>query len=285
MNNNILKHTRELCGIYDLKPRKTLGQNFLVEKKVYEKIVTEAELSPKDRVLEVGPGLGFLTGRLRARAGKVVSVELDEKLAEVLETALLSQGVENARVLNSNILDWDFRGAGLPDFKEGYKIVANLPYNITSKFLRKFLSGQDKPELMVLLLQKEVAERIAARPPQMSLLAVSVQYYANPCLVEKVPASSFWPRPKVDSAIVKIKLKDKFPLSPEEEKKFFRLVKFGFSSRRKMLKNNLAAALRADPETLEKALVHLKFNPKIRAQDLSVPDWLKLFGSLGEYVV
>jgi len=273
---DLLEQTKELCRFYDIKPARSKGQNFLIEEKIYDDIVVAADLKPDDIVLEVGPGLGFLTAKLAKRAGRVVAVELDDKLAKVLRTGLLAQGVKNVEVINEDVLktiDKFF----LPPFNGGFKIVANLPYNITSIFLRKFLSeNENKPELTVLMLQKEVAERITAKPGKMSLLAVSVQCYAKPEIIEIVEKENFWPQPEVGSAIVKITLQPG-RLTKGKEKDFFQLVKFGFSAKRKMLKNNLAAGFKISQNEAENKITEAGFNPKVRAQELSVDDWLKLF--------
>ena len=326
---DLLNKTKELCRAYDIHPARSKGQNFLIKEEIYDEIIEAAELKKEDVVLEVGPGLGFLTAKLALRlrsprpdfgtkagqaggGGKVIAVELDDKLAEVLRAGLAAKGVGNVEVVNQNILDFRFsdllfrhsREGGNPekstnetnagnlwipdqvgDDKKGkFKIVANLPYNITSVFLRKFLGEAEiKPSLMVLMLQKEVAERICAKAGEMSLLSVSVQFYAEPEIIKIAPADNFWPKPKVDSAIVRIRIKS--PLPPlykggNLEKDFFRLVKIGFSARRKMLKNNLAAGFYVSTETAENWLKKAGFNPKIRAQELSVDDWVKLLGEV-----
>jgi len=310
---------------------------------VYNNIIKAADLDKDDIILEVGPGLGFLTVKLAKIVKKVIAVELDDKLVKVLKGRLEKQGIGNVKVVNEDILkitppltpplpkSFDgvkIRGGELKG--RGYKIVANLPYNITSVFLRKFLSAEIKPELMVLMLQKEVAERIIAEPGKMSLLAVSVQFFAEAEIVEIVSANNFWPEPKVDSAIIKLtpfppslasrklersgqppsrsccsrdfardrhgreelskkelnKLK-KVP-SPTKyewerdrvraEKEFFRLVRIGFSSKRKMLKNNLANGYHISAEQVEQKLKKANFSLKVRAQELAVKDWLKLLG-------
>lgn len=305
---DLLKTTKQLCRLYDIKPARSRGQNFLIKEEAYEKIIKAADLKKDDIVLEVGPGLGFLTTRLAKIVKKVVAVELDDKLAEVLRTGLMAQGiypvksgdagilpsaklfdrVKNVEIINGDILK--IPPLNLPLVKgespqgRGFKIVANLPYNITSIFLRKFLSAENKPAMMVLMLQKEVAERIIARPPKMSLLAVSVQFYAEAKIVEIVPAACFWPKPEVDSAIIKLTVETHNYASPrgrasvQNEKEFFRMVKIGFSAKRKMLKNNLAAGFHISPEEAEERVKKAGFNPKIRAQELSVEDWAKLFG-------
>ena len=302
---NLLEQTARLCRLYDIKPARSKGQNFLIREEIYNQMVAAADLKPADTVLEVGPGLGFMTAKLAARAGKVLAVELDDKLAEVLMTGLLAQGIKNVEVVNEDILKISIchsREGGNPeiskdngralfwipdqvrDDRKKFKIVANLPYNITSIFLRKYLSEAEiKPELMVLMLQKEVAGRITAKPGEMSLLAVSVQFYAKAEIVEIVPKNNFWPKPEVDSAIIKLKVKsEKLKI---KEKEFFRLVKFGFSAKRKMLKNNLAAGFRMEPAEAENKIKQVGFNGKIRAQELSVEDWRKLFSAFKENVV
>jgi len=280
---NLLAKTKQICRSLNFKPERAKGQNFLIDENVYETIIAAADLKPDDRILEVGPGLGFLTARLAAASRQVTAVELDGRLADYLAVAAKAKKISNLEIIKGDILR-----ANLEDFKaEPYKIVANLPYNITSIFLRQFLGGARKPESLVLLLQKEVAERIVARPPEMSLLAVSVQYYGRPEIVAGVPAAAFWPRPAVASAVIKI---ETFSSGTEredekEEKSFFRVVKIGFSARRKMLKNNLAAGLKITPARAESALEKSGLNPQARAQDLNLQDWRKLFVALKDFVV
>ncbi|MBU0646816.1 ribosomal RNA small subunit methyltransferase A [Patescibacteria group bacterium] len=325
---NLLQQTRDLCNLYEIKPARSKGQNFLIKEEVYDEIIASADLKPDDIVLEVGPGLGFLTAKLASKVKQVIAVELDDKLAEILRIGLMSQGVKNVEVVNKNVLDFSmfncksgtdnlqeynhsnllYQGGVVQTLK--YKIVANLPFNITSIFLRKFLEADVKPELMVLMLQKEVAERIIAKPPKMSLLAVSVQLYSQPEIIKIVSADNFWPKPAVDSAIIKLKVEslklkvreeksqklkvESLKLKVREEKSqklkveslklkvsekdFFRLVKIGFSSKRKMLKNNLANGYKIEPNEVENKLKNIGLDVKIRAEGLSVDNWLKLFG-------
>jgi 16S rRNA (adenine1518-N6/adenine1519-N6)-dimethyltransferase len=166
-----------------------------------------------------------------------------------------------------------------------YKIVANLPYNISSFFLRKFLSAKYKPTSLVLMLQKEVAERLSAKPGDMSLLSVSAQFYSHPEVVAIVPSSAFWPEPKVDSALIRIILKKPNELPGVDEKLFFRLVKVGYSAKRKMLKNNLGNGLHLPVKDVEETMVNVGLNPNIRAQELSVSDWLNLFAKISVFMV
>ena len=281
---DLLKKTQELCRLYEIKPARSKGQNFLIKEDVYDQIIAAADLNADDVVLEVGPGLGFLTSKLAKIVKKVIAVELDDRLAEVLQIGLDSQNVKNVKIRNENVLDLKWPLADTtsprpsPEPGEGemrYKIVANLPYNISSVFLRKFLSSENKPESMVLMLQKEVAERICARPGEMSLLAISVQFYAKPEIVQSVDADCFWPEPAVGSAIIKLKVKsEKLKIN---EKEFFRLVKIGFSARRKMLKNNLAAGYKIDQKIIAEKIKMAGISENCRPQELSVDDWLKLF--------
>ena len=304
---DLLEQTKNLCKLYHIIPARSKGQNFLIKEETYDEVVAAAELKSDETVLEVGPGLGFLTVKLSAQAGKVVAVELDDKLVAVLKTGLLAKGIKNVEVVNGDILKIPLtpfiKGEEIGKtsltllLKEGFKVVANLPYNITSIFLRKYLEVEHKPKLMVLMLQKEVAERITAKPGQMSLLAVSVQFYAQAEIIKIVSKENFWPQPEVDSAIVKITprsnpllLKERElnpPSSPfvkggSKEKEFFRLVKFGFIAKRKMLKNNLAAGFKIDQTEAASRIKQAGFNEKIRAQELSVNDWLKLLALFKE---
>ncbi len=297
---DLLQQTKEICGRNNIIPTRSKGQNFLIEETVYAKIIEAADLSKDDTVLEVGPGFGFLTRKLAAKAGRVIAVELDDKLAGLLEANLQQRGIENVEVLNENVLDLNPKSL-IPNPKSqnikikkklnfesrelnDYKIVANLPYNISSIFLRKFLTVKERPSEMVLMLQKEVAERIVAKPGKMSLLAVSVQFYAQASVVCFVPANAFWPAPKVDSAIIRLKIKNcksKILGGVDKERDFFRLVRFGFAAKRKMLKNNLVAGYKINQENAENYLKLANLSPKIRAEDLSVADWIKLFELVG----
>ncbi|MDD2257598.1 ribosomal RNA small subunit methyltransferase A [Candidatus Falkowbacteria bacterium] len=278
----LAQRMKELCRIYDLHPSRSKGQNFLITESVYDDIIAAAELDKKDTVLEVGPGLGFLTARLAKDAGQVITVELDDKISAFLRVALDSQAVENVTLLNQDILR--FNPGDLP---AAYKIVANLPYNISSIFLRTFLEQKNAPERMVLLLQKEVAERLLARPGKMNLLALSVQFYSQPEIVRLVKAGNFWPEPKVDSALVRLKLHSHRSdvYNDSEKKAFFRLARVGFSAKRKMLKNNLAAGLGIDLKLAAELLAAANLTSQVRAEDLSLDDWQKLFATARSFVL
>ena len=249
--------------------KKSLGQNFLVDKSILDKIIEEAEITSKDTVLEIGPGLGILTKGLCQRANKVLAIEKDEKLTEILVKT--AKYFKNLKIINKDVLKID--EFYLP-FKR-YKLVANIPYNITGPILKKFLNSKNKPYLMILMVQKEVAEKIVAKSGNMSILSISVQFYANPKIVQVVSASSFWPKPKVDSAILKItEIKPK--ITKISEKSFFRCVKIGFSSPRKTLLNNLVAGYQLDKQKVKLILQKVDLKEIIRAQELSIYDWQKL---------
>ena len=251
---------KEILKKYKIRPLKRLGQNFLIDKRVLEKIVNAANLSSDDIVLEIGPGLGVLTIELAKRVKKVIAIEKDRRMCEILKKVL--KNYKNVEIINKDILDVGYSTSHI----ETYKLVANLPYYITSPVIRKFLEAKNKPRLMVLMVQKEVAQRICAQPPKMSLLSIAVQFYAEPEIINYVSKKSFYPQPKVDSAIIKITPK---PIPKINTKKFFNLVKKGFSSKRKMLKNNLGIK--------ESLFEELGLNPKTRAENLAVQNWIKLF--------
>jgi len=237
------KDVKILLKKYGIRPLKSLGQNFLVNERVFDRIIRAAELSSNDIILEIGPGIGNLTLRLGERVKKVIAIEKDKKMYEVLKKMLENQNVKNIKVIEQDALKLDFSQY----IQKPYKLVANLPYYITSPVIRKFLELKKPPESMVLMVQKEVAQRICAKPPKMSLLAVSVQFYAKPKIISYVSKKSFWPRPKVDSAIIKI-IPFKLSWSKKDIEKFFEIVKAGFSHPRKQLINNLSKGLNLEKQ-------------------------------------
>lgn len=268
-----LKGVKNLLKRHGISPSKRFGQNFLIEKAVFFKIIKAASLNPKDTVLEIGPGIGNLTQELAKRAKRVIAVEKDKKMIEILkETA---RNLKNVKIIQADILK--ARENQLPS--SNYKIVANLPYYIVSPVIRKFLEADPPtggpPKEMVLMVQKEIAQRICAKPPDMSLLAVSVQFYAKPEIVSFVLKKSFWPSPKVDSAIIKIS-DIKSQKSKIDKNLFFKIVKAGFSQPRKQLANNLSRMLRLDKETIRSWLLKNNIQPNQRAETLSIDDWEKL---------
>lgn len=262
------------------KPK--LGQHFLTSEKIAEEIAGAAELSGNDIVLEVGPGKGILTGYLLKKAGKVVAVEKDGELCEFLKEKF--SGAKNLRLINADIRDVFQRPRNYESgiMNHGYKIVANIPYYLTSRLIKLILENPNSPQEIVLTIQKEVAERICATPPEMSILAVSVQIFGQPKILKIIPAKYFSPPPDVDSAILKI-TPYAAPVVPEEKRKeFFRLVKTGFSSRRKQLINNLSSGFRASRVDAKNWLAAAGIEPTRRAETLSVDEWLRLTNAIPE---
>ncbi len=260
---------KKIAAESGLSPQKSLGQNFLIDENVLQKIIAAAELKKDDKVLEIGPGLGVLTSELVAKAGRIIAVEKDKRLAGYLRNLFAAQ--KNLKVIENDFLEFNLKMVGL---KSKYKIVANLPYSITSDAVRKIMEVDPAPSMAVLMLQKEVAERICAKPGDMSLLALSVQYYGAPSFEFQVSRNSFWPVPKVDSVVIKIlidKKKDK-----KEAERFFRIARIGFSSPRKQLQNNLASGLHITKEKAVEILSAAKINPKARPEELGVGDWKRL---------
>jgi 16S rRNA (adenine1518-N6/adenine1519-N6)-dimethyltransferase len=260
-------HPKQLLDRYGLAPKQSLGQNFLFDEGLLARIVAAAEIEPGDEVLEVGPGLGALTRQLALVGGRVVAVELDGRLIPVLEDELGS--FTNVELIQGDILQL----APAEWFAGPYKVVANVPYYITGAILRHLLENRPRPVRLVLTVQKEVAERLTARPPHMSLLAVSVQYYGAVRPVATVKAGAFWPRPEVDSAVVRI---DVDPSSRErdqtKEENFFRVVRAGFSEKRKQLKNNLRQLGLGDA-IAGAALAAAGIDGRRRAETLAVEEW------------
>jgi len=252
------------------KFRPKRSQNFLTNPFILGKIIKTANIKKKDKVLEIGAGPGNLTQALAEKAGRVFAVEIDRTLLAILKNNL--REYTNVSVVSADALKINLSSFGLKNL--GYKLVANIPYNITGKILRKFLFKEPRPKVLVLLLQKEVAKKIVEKPPKANKLSLSVQFYGRPKIISLVKKENFWPRPKVDSALVKISVKKKIPL--EAEKHFFSLIQIGFSSSRKYLINNFKQAKIGDEKKILRIFKNLKINPKIRASELSQDKWLKL---------
>ncbi|MBI3983710.1 ribosomal RNA small subunit methyltransferase A [Candidatus Microgenomates bacterium] len=253
------------------KTRQPLGQHWLFDRPTLEAVVKAADLTADDTVLEVGPGLGTLTELLVAQAGRVVAVEKDPLLAQALPGRVVAPNLE--------VVTGDIREYNLTRLPSGYKLAANLPYYLTSNLIRTMLESQNPPTVMALMVQKEVAERIVASPPAMSLLALSVQYYAEPKLIQIVPKELFAPVPQVDSAILQIKRRPQ-PVFSADPKKLWRIWKAGFGGKRKQLRNSLAAGLALEPIQVAKLLLSVGQNDSARPQELSLSDWQKVYAVL-----
>ena len=266
---------RQLLLEYGLEPHKGLGQNFLLDRGALSRIVAAADVQPGDRVLEIGPGLGILTRALAEAGASVVAVELDRGLVELLHEQLA--GLEQARIVHQDILKADI-GQLMGDAP--YKVVANLPYNITSAALRHALEAKPRPSLLVVMVQKEVAQRIVAAPGEMSLLAISVQFYGRPRIVAHVPAGAFYPRPKVDSAILRIETFPALDIPEDAIPRFFALARAGFAQRRKQLRNTLSKGLGLSTDVVEEGLRRCDIDPRRRAETLSLIEWKRLLQAL-----
>jgi len=288
------KIIKDILNKYETRPSKGLGQNFLIDKNVLEKIIQAADIKPTDTILEIGPGIGALTQALAEKAGKVIAVEKDETMVKILTDVLSASNIKNVQLVNADILKID-----VLSFKfqaSGYKVVSNIPYYITAPLIRKFLEDKNQPKEIILMLQKEVAQRICASPPtnfgnkkaadngeepnpklvggKMSLLAVSVQFYADAKIISYVSKSCFHPAPKVDSAIIKITPYG-HPVSVDPNL-FFKIVKAGFSQPRKQLASNLSKMLKIEKEKTNQWLLKNGIKPTQRAETLSVGDWQNL---------
>ncbi len=260
---------------HQLTPNKSLGQNFLIDPAALERIVAAAEVTPQAAVLEIGPGLGSLTRHLAQTARRVVAVEIDRHLLPVLSDVLAEW--QNVRVVHGDIMKLD--PAELMD-ETGYLVVANIPYYITSALIRRLLEARLKPGRVVLTVQKEVAERICALPGDLSLLALGVQVYGSPRIVQQIPAGAFYPPPKVDSAVARVDLYPQ-PLIPVDRlDDFFRLAKAGFSQKRKTLRNSLSAGLRMSAEAAGEMLAAAGIDPRRRAETLNLDEWGALVSAL-----
>jgi len=265
------KEIRQIFERYHVTALKQLGQNFLVNKAVLDKIIKAADLKNTDTVLEIGPGIGILTQELAKNAKLVIAVEKDRKMPEILKETLF--GFKNVKIIPGDILKTNLKSLGLK--VGGYKLIANLPYYITSPIIRMFLEAKEKPSEIVFMVQKEVGQRICAKPPEMNLLAVSIQFYAIPKIINYVSKESFWPIPKVDSAIIKITPKQKLKENVDE-KLFFQIIKAGFSQPRKQLANNLSKKLGLSKEKTTDWLNKNKILPEQRAETLSIENWINL---------
>ena len=273
-----IRELRNLLYAHDMRPNKAFGQNFLVDRGVLQNIVAAADIQANDQILEVGAGTGVLTRELAQRARRVVAVEIErDMLALLTETTRHYSNVER---LARNLLFVDpFEVFG----KESYKLVANLPYYITAPTFRHFLESANPPRCIVVMVQAEVAQRIVAQPGDLSVLAVSIQFYGRPQIVARVPAQAFYPAPKVDSAILRIDVHETAPLTTEERDSFFRVVQAGFSEKRKQLHNSLTHGLHRKNEEVRALLTTAGIDTSRRAETLSIAEWLKLWHTLQTY--
>lgn len=253
-------------------PKKSLGQHWLTDKEIISSIVDMADLKNHDVVLEIGPGLGTMTREILKRANKVIAVEYDEDLAKKLPSQYPGKNLE---VVNQDILTFD-----LSLLPIGYKVVANIPYYITNKIIQLLLNSKNKPSKIVLLIQKEVAQRLVSSPGGMSVLSISAQIYADIYLGPVVKREFFTPAPKVDSQVVILEIKTQPLIEQDKQSDFFRIVKAGFSSKRKKLRSSLSAGLRISKKEAELILKKSSIDPNLRAESLSISDWKKILENI-----
>lgn len=254
-------------------PNKELGQHWLTDRIVLADIADAADIKPNDTVLEIGPGLGTLTSELLRRAERVLAVEFDRDLAAKLPGQFPGTQLQ---VVNEDILSFN-----LDALPKNYVVVANVPYYITSKIVHKLMTASNKPRIAVLLVQKEVAQRIAAQAGDMSILAISAQVYATARLGSEVPREFFTPPPKVDSQVVILETRQEPLIAPDDEKQFFKVVKAGFSAKRKKLRSSLAGGLGMQKPYVERLLASANVSPDVRAEDLSLDEWQAIVHALG----
>jgi 16S rRNA (adenine1518-N6/adenine1519-N6)-dimethyltransferase len=254
---------------HGLRPRRSLGQNFLKDRSYLSKILDAAELATEDEVVEIGAGTGVLTAALAKSAGRVVAIELDDSLVPLLSKDFAA--IPNVEVWHGSALDFD-PGA---HFSGSYKALGNIPYYVTGPIVRHFLEVERQPEVLVLMVQREVAERIVAPPGKLSLLGVSVQFYAHPKIVASVPAGAFYPRPKVDSAILRL-TPYRSGTSNDVRYNFFRVVRAGFSAPRKQLINSLGSGLGLAGDEARSLLLESGIEATRRAETLSIDEWERL---------
>ncbi|TMD92276.1 MAG: ribosomal RNA small subunit methyltransferase A [Chloroflexi bacterium] len=270
-----VRELRNVLYAHGMRPNKSFGQNFLIDRSVLAKIVEAAEISATDEILEVGAGTGVLTRELAKNARRVVAVELERDMLALLGET--TGNYENVELLARNLLFVD----PVEVFGEvPYKLVANLPYYITAPTFRHFLESANPPRLLVVMVQEEVAERIVAEPGDLSLLAVSIQFYGRPHIIARVPASAFYPAPKVNSAILRVEIKSEAPLTANERDSFFRVVQAGFSERRKQLHNSLTHGLHRKNEDIRAWLTAANIDTSRRAETLSIEEWLRLWKNM-----
>lgn len=265
------------------KKQKKLGQVFLQDKEVIQKIIQATEIKPKDQILEIGPGKGALTKFLLKTGAEIIAVEKDLELVKFLKKRFRNK--PNLKIIHADIRDF-IQNTEYRIQNTAYKVIGNIPYYLTSRLLRLLLENPIKPKLIVLMIQKEVAERLIAQPPKMNLLSACVQFYAKPKIICYVPKTAFTPIPKVDSAVIKITpTKTKKNIDEIQIKNFFHIVKAGFKQPRKLLINNLSKNLNLEKEYLQKIFLQSNLPLNTRAQNLSIKEWESLSSLLIKNIV
>lgn len=277
---------QQLLRQLGFRPKKRLGQHFLIDEAVLEHILSAAELRPGSVVVEVGPGLGILTEGLARRGARVIAVEIDPRLVAVLRKRLVSY--PDVEIVHADILKVTPRevleqSLGASEPGQQYRVVANLPYYIASPVLWRFLEAELRPSEMVVMLQKEVGEAIAAPPGKMSMISVKAQFYSRPTIVSYVPAASFYPPPKVDSVVLRLEVYQQPPIEVSDVAGFFEIVMHGFSSPRKQLRNVLSHSLGMPPGQVSELLERAGIDSRCRAETLSLEEWGELCKAFGPF--
>lgn len=286
MKNWLTTETKQLLQKYGLRPKKRWGQNFLIDERIIQAIVAAAELSPADTVVEIGPGLGSLTAHLVQQAGRVLAVEIDAQLIPLLQEKLGSY--PGFKILEQDILKVDLDRAVQEAFGQvphPYKIVANLPYYITTPVIMKLLEERCRISTMVLMVQKEVGERMQARPGTKAYgaLSVAVQYYTEPSVVCKVPPGAFRPVPEVSSVVVKLAVRETPAVAPRDERLFFQVVRAAFGQRRKTLVNALSGFFRRwSKEEMTELLQQAGIPPTVRGEELGLTEFAQIADALAK---
>ena len=266
-----VRKTLDASGI---RPSKSMGQNFLHDPAIVQRIIAAADIQPTDTVVEIGPGLGAMTTELVKVAGRVVTIELDRELAHRLR-----QTLPDVEVVEADALD-----VPVDEIVDGpYLLVANLPYSVGTAIVRRWQELSHPPRTLTVMLQREVVERMAATPPDMGLLSVGVQFYGSPRLLFHIDGAAFYPVPRVESSVIQI-TSHPAPLPIEEHRLFFRVVAAGFAARRKQLLNTLAHGLHLEREVIREALITARIAPELRAERLTVEDWLRVYAALRPFL-
>ena len=274
-----MRNPKDILSDYNIYPKKSLGQNFLHDPNAVRCIVDSAELPVNALVLEIGPGTGVMTQVLAENAAQVITIETDDRLIPLLEAEL-------ADYPNVQIIHDDFLKVNLTEMvgEQPYYVVANLPYYITSAILRKLLDHSNRPQCLVLTVQREVAERIMEESGKMSILSVSIQFYGKPQIVTRLNPAVFYPRPDVESAVLRIDVYDTPIVEVADVKNFFKVVRAGFSQKRKQIKNPLSGALGLKSKVTEELLTSANIDVKRRAETLSLEDWGALCRAYENYL-
>ncbi|MBI2054681.1 MAG: ribosomal RNA small subunit methyltransferase A [Candidatus Sungbacteria bacterium] len=281
-----ISEVKNALAKYGIRPNKLLGQNFLVDENILKKIVDVANIKPDETILEIGPGLGELTFELAQRAKKVIAVEKDRTLFEILKNEIAKRGinphtkdfgvgVKNIELICGDVLRIDM---GIFARISPYHVVANIPYYLTARVIRKLLEEVEQPQSIMLTVQKEVAERITAKPPEMNLLALAVQVYGEPKIIFPISKSAFWPEPEVDSAVIAIEniSRQKFIKAEVGEKLFFKIIRAAFQGKRKVLANSLSHNLKINKEKVDSLIKQAGLGFGDRPETISVDKWLRL---------